>query len=79
MVDRNLVLRKISDQEIHSMHPEQIKIYKRLSPAEKLRIAGELYTTCRKLKTAALRRQHPDWSVEEVKAKVREIFLYART
>jgi hypothetical protein len=61
------------------MHPEQIKIYKRLSPTEKLRIAGELYATSRKLKTAAVRRQHPDWSAQEVEKKVREIFLYART
>ena len=61
------------------MHPEQIKIYKRLSPTEKLRIAGELYATCRNLKTAALRRQHPEWSAQEVEKKVREIFLYAQT
>ena len=61
------------------MHPEQIKIYKRLSPTEKLRIAGELYSASRKLKTAALKAQHPDWSEQEVERKVREIFLYART
>lgn len=60
------------------MHPVQREIYRRMSPAKKLEIAGRLYWDARRLKAAALRGQHPDWSEEEVQDKVREIFLYAR-
>ena len=61
------------------MHPEQKRIFRAMSPAEKLRIAQELYYSARRLKAAALRSWHPEWSEEEVQRKVREIFLYART
>ena len=61
------------------MHPEQIKAFKSMTPAMKLRLAQSLYYSARSLKEAALRKQHPDWTEEEIKQKVREIFLYART
>jgi len=32
-----------------------------------------------KLKKAAIKQQHPDWSEEEINKTVREIFLYAST
>jgi len=32
------------------------------SPAQKLRIASMLYATARKVKLAALKRLHPDWT-----------------
>ena len=53
--------------------------YKNLSPGQKLQIAVDMYNWARELKAAGLRMAHPDWTEEEVQAKVREIFLYART
>ncbi|MFC1567480.1 hypothetical protein ACFL3R_01415 [Thermodesulfobacteriota bacterium] len=50
-----------------------------MTPEQKLRIALKLYNTARKFKVAGLRKQHPDWSEEKIRRKVREIFLYART
>ncbi|MEO5713819.1 MAG: hypothetical protein ABIT37_10070 [Luteolibacter sp.] len=32
------------------------------SPAQKLRVASMLYATARKVKLAALKRVHPDWT-----------------
>jgi hypothetical protein len=32
------------------------------SPAQKLRISSMLYATARKVKLAAMKRLHPDWS-----------------
>ena len=60
------------------MHPEQIKIYRLMTPAQKLDVSLKLYHSAKVLKAAALKQQHPDWSAEEIKKKVNEIFLYAR-
>ena len=61
------------------MHPEQKRIYRSMTPEQKLKVATDLYRSARELKAAGLRSQHPDWSESEVQEKVREIFLYART
>jgi hypothetical protein len=61
------------------MHPEQKRIFKKMTPEQKLRISTWLYWTARELKAAGLRRQHPEWTREQIDKKVREIFLYART
>jgi hypothetical protein len=62
-----------------SLHPEQIKTLKSLSPDEKLKLAEKLYTSARSLKASAIRQWHPHWSEEKIAKKVKEIFLYART
>jgi hypothetical protein len=61
------------------MHPVQKKIYQAMTPEIKLRVALDLYYSARKLKAAGLKQQHPDWSAEKIRQKVRDIFLYART
>jgi len=50
-----------------------------MTPAQKLRVALDLYHSARKIRAAGLKKQHPDWSMEKINHKVREIFLYART
>jgi hypothetical protein len=50
-----------------------------MSPARKLELAAKLLADARELKRAYLRQLHPEWSEQELKAKVRESFLYART
>jgi hypothetical protein len=57
----------------------QIEIYRRMTPAQRIEAALQLYWTAREIKAAALRSQHPDWSEERVSGAVREAFLYART
>ncbi len=57
--------------------PEYIATLQRMTGEEKLRAAGQLYRTARKIKAARLRRLHPEWSVQQVEARVSEIFLYA--
>lgn len=59
------------------MHPQQIAIYKMMSPAEKLRLAAEFNASARNLKKAALKKFHPDWTEEQVQKKLRDLFLYA--
>ena len=59
--------------------PEQIARYRAMTPAEKLREASRLYWSARRLREAAERQAHPEWSDAEVKAYVRRLFLRAGT
>jgi len=52
----------------------QREIIRKMTPAQKFAIAGELYKTAWEIKRAALRQQHPNWSEEQVLARVRRIF-----
>jgi hypothetical protein len=59
--------------------PEYIETLRRMSGPQKLKTAFQLYWGARRLKAARLRQEHPDWSEEQVQARVREIFMYARS
>ena len=59
------------------MTAEQVKIFKAMSPGRKLALAGEFHYGARRLKAQSLRAQHPDWPDSRIKARVRELFLYA--
>jgi len=72
----DLVPDKNPDQYIH---PVQRRIYQSMAPARKLEVALSLYHSARELKAAALRTRYPDLPENEIQAKVKEIFLYART
>ena len=61
------------------LSPEYIAALRRMSGAEKLRAAFDLYETARKVKAARLRQLHPEWTEEEVQRRVKEIFLHAVT
>ncbi len=61
------------------MHPEQKKIYQSMTPGQKLDVSIKLYQSAKALKTAAIKKQHPDWSEKKIKKLVNEIFLYGRT
>jgi hypothetical protein len=54
--------------------PEQFAIYRRMTPGRRLELAEQLYWTARRMKTAWLRQQHPDWPEEKVSREVRRIF-----
>jgi hypothetical protein len=56
----------------------QYAIYRRMSPAERARVAADLYYSARRFKGAYLRTLHPDWSEGEILAAVKEAFLHAR-
>lgn len=62
-----------------AMTPAEIRILRAMTPAQKLAAAEDMYRAARAIKAAALRRQHPDWSEEEIRRKVRDIFLHGRT
>jgi len=64
---------------VDRLTPEQIARYRAMTPAEKLQQASRLYWSARRLREAYERSLHPDWTDEQVRARVRRVFLLART
>ncbi len=56
-----------------NLTPEYIATLRRMTGAQKLRVAFQMYWGARRLKAARLRQQHPDWSEEQVQQRVKEI------
>ena len=61
------------------LSPEQIAIYRRMTPQRRLELGEQLYWSARRWKAAWLRSQHPEWSEELVSREVTRIFSNART
>ena len=59
--------------------PEQIAIFRRMTPEQRWHAATQLYWTIRRHKAAFLRSRHPDWPEARVAAEIRDVFLHART
>ncbi|MEO8840144.1 MAG: hypothetical protein ABI591_28955 [Kofleriaceae bacterium] len=59
--------------------PQQVAIYRAMTPAERLRQSYALYWAARRLRTAQERSLHPDWSDVQIAAHVRKVFLRAST
>ena len=59
--------------------PEQIEALRRMTPQQRWQTARRLYWKMRRHKAAFLQSEHPDWSLEQVEAEVRRIFLHAST
>jgi hypothetical protein len=58
---------------------EQVEILRALPGEARLHLAERLYWSARKMKSAGLRAQHPDWPEARVAAEVRRLFLHGRT
>ena len=58
----------------YDLHPEQIRIWKRMSPAEKLQLANSLYWSAWEAKRQWLRQIDPSLTEEQIEEKVRDIF-----
>lgn len=55
---------------------EEIKAFRCMKPADKLEQIASIHIQARKWKHAALKKQHPDWTDEQIEQRVKEIFLY---
>lgn len=58
-----------------SPQPTQDELFRRMTPAERLKIAFDLYETAWSMKVAGVRRQHPDWAESRISEKVRRVFM----
>lgn len=59
--------------------PEQIAVFRRMTPEQRWQAAHWFYWTMRRHKAAFLHHQHPDWPASRVESEVRHIFSHART
>ena len=59
--------------------PEQIAIFRQMTPERRLWLAEQLYWSAREIKAAWLRAQHIDWSEERIAREVTRAFTDART
>lgn len=59
--------------------PEQFAALRAMSGRRRLHLAEQLYGSARKMKTAGLRSQHPDWPESRLADEIRQIFSRART
>ena len=57
----------------------RIEMYRAMTPAQKYRRIMQLRALAREVKRAGVHNMRPDRADAQVKAEVREIFLYART
>jgi hypothetical protein len=64
---------------LEPIHPVQIEGFKRMTPAEKLKMVADLYETGIQLRMAGLRLAHPDWPDERLEREARRSLLYAGT
>ncbi len=53
----------------------QAALIRQMPPGRRLEIAQDLYETAWNIKKAGLRAQHPDWSQEQIAAKLRRVFV----
>lgn len=61
------------------IHPVQLEAFKRMTPAQKLRMVADLYETGIRLRMAGLRMTHPEWPDERLEREARRSLLYAGT
>jgi hypothetical protein len=61
------------------LHPEQIKALRKMSLERRAEIALGFIRSIRRMKAAALRTQHPEWSEQRVATELRRLTLHARS
>ncbi len=54
------------------LHPEQVKALRKMSLDRRAQLALGFMQSMRRLKMAALRSQHPDWTEEQISAALRQ-------
>ncbi len=59
--------------------PDQLAIFRKMTPERRLALAERLYWSSRDLKAAWLRFQHSDWSEDQIEREVIRLFTHART
>ena len=64
---------------IETIHPRQLEGFRRMTPAQKLRMVADLYEAGIQLKVAGLRLTHPDWPLERLERQARESLRHAGT
>ena len=62
---------------VFAMTLEEKKILQAMTPAQRVVAAMRLYASARRLKAAAVRSFHPEWTESQVADEVRKSFAHA--
>ncbi len=62
---------------MHSAHTHQTEQLRKMTADEKVRLSHALWLEARNVTSAGIRGRHPDWSDEQVAARVRELMCDA--
>jgi hypothetical protein len=62
-----------------NLHPEQIKALRKMSLERRAELGLGFIRSIRRLKAAALRSQHPDWSDTQLADSLRQFILHGRS
>ena len=60
---------------LEPLTPDRIAELRRMTPQERLRMAGKTYWDTRRAKATELSAEHPNWSEDEVETEVKRLFL----
>ncbi len=63
-------------QKYSKRSAEEIAPFRKMTPADRLGLAGAMHMQAREWKRAAFKAQHPEWTPEQIEQRVREVFLY---
>lgn len=55
---------------------EEIETFRKMLPADKLRLIASIHLQAREWKRAAFKTQRPNWTPEQIDERVKEVFLY---
>ncbi|MGH7935553.1 MAG: hypothetical protein ACREF8_00910 [Chthoniobacterales bacterium] len=61
------------------LHPEQIKVLRKMTPAQRLQMGMQLIEEMRELRAGMLRLEHPEWTREQVRRALRDFVLHGRS
>jgi hypothetical protein len=61
------------------LHPEQIKALRKMTAQRRLDLSLGFIEQMRELRAAMLRKEHPEWSAEEIAEALREFVRDARS
>ena len=56
--------------EENCISPEMVEVVRNMTPSERLEVGFGMWRSARRLTTAAVRHQHPDWNEGKVKREV---------
>jgi hypothetical protein len=48
------------------LHPQQVEALRKMTPAQRLKVAVQFMEEMRQFKAAALRAQHPQWTENQI-------------
>ena len=61
------------------MDDERLRMLRAATPAQKLSGMQRIFDWARQIKESSWRKQHPDWTEEQIQRAVRDFILFGRS